>query len=355
MTEITAGPAASKTVPIEFSGQKMEYTKLWLVNMLLTIITFGIYSAWAKVRNTQYLYGHTQVDGHRLRYLATPMQILRGRIVAVILFSLYALLNAISPLFGAVAVLVLLIAMPWLLIQGIKFSLRMTAYRDVRFSFHATYFKTLGYFFLLPILGVVTFGLAAPWVLQRIHKFMHDNISYGGRSFELNSRAGYYYLVVLNVIVIAILAMMAIALIAALSGAGTAILTGPEGPGALSGILPVYILGIFFANYLLGAVVQGMIRNHIMNNLQLDNIASFQSNIRIAQFAWLNFSNALLIIFTLGLGYPATQIRKNVFLANATQVNLSPEIDTLVNTVSDGDSAIGEEVAGLFDADLSLT
>ncbi|WP_420589345.1 YjgN family protein [Bacterioplanoides sp.] len=358
MTEITAESAASKTVPIEFSGQKMEYTKLWLVNMLLTIITFGIYSAWAKVRNTQYLYGHTQVDGHRLRYLATPIQILRGRIIAVALFGTYALLNSLNPLAGVAAILVLLGAMPWLLIQGIKFSLRMTAYRDVRFSFHATYSNALGYFFLLPLAAVLTFGLAMPWALQKVHKYIHENISYGGKRFKLDSRVGHYYMIMFVVAGTIIFAMLAILAVFGVLGVGAkfAAGTGLEGNSeAVDIIVLSMLLGFYFINYLVAAIVQSMIRNHIMNNLKLESVVSFNSDIRIPAFVWLNFSNALLIIFTLGLGYPATKIRKNAFLAAATQANIEPGIESLMNTVSDQDSAIGEEAAGLFDADFSLT
>lgn len=360
MTEITAGSAASKTVPIKFSGQKMEYTKLWLVNMLLTIITFGIYSAWAKVRNTQYLYGHTQVDGHRLRYLATPIQILRGRIIAVILFAIYAVLNALSPIAGLAAILILLAAMPWLLIQGIKFSLRMTAYRDVRFSLNATYLAALGHFFLLPLIGVITFGLAMPWVIQRIQKFIYGNISYGGKPFKLESRAGYYYLAALATLGTAVVSMILISTLAsAMTSAGMISAFADSDEQArvamIAAFMPAIILAVFVMNYLIPAVFIGMIRNHIMNNLKIENVVSFESDIRIPGYVWLNFSNALLILFTLGLGYPATQIRKNTFLAAATQVNLEPGIENLMNTVSDQDSAIGEEAAGLFDADFSLT
>ncbi|MBW1865812.1 MAG: DUF898 family protein [Deltaproteobacteria bacterium] len=39
-------------VPFEFSGSGSEYFKIWLVNIILSVITIGIYSAWAKVRST---------------------------------------------------------------------------------------------------------------------------------------------------------------------------------------------------------------------------------------------------------------------------------------------------------------
>ena len=39
---------------IEFSGSAREYFGIWIVNLILTIITLGIYSAWAKVRRQIY-------------------------------------------------------------------------------------------------------------------------------------------------------------------------------------------------------------------------------------------------------------------------------------------------------------
>lgn len=346
---------------IQFSGGKMEYTKLWLVNMLLSVLTLGIYSAWAKVRNTQYLYGHTMVDGHRLSYLATPIQILRGRIIAAAIFVAYAVISSINPMLNAIMLFAFLIAMPWLLIQGLKFSLRMTAYRNVRFSLNASYGDAVIYFFLFPLLGALSFGLLLPWAIQRLHKFIHDSISFGGKSFRLESRAGYYYLTVMATTGTALVALIVFAillLVAGASGLNIDALANSD-PEALNSVIaafmPLVLLAMFFINYLIAAVFQGMIRNHIMNNLSITGLVSFRSNISILGFAWLNLSNALLLIFTLGLGYPATQIRKNAFLAKATQVALSPAINTLVNTVSDYDSAMGEEAAGLFDADLSLT
>ena len=50
-TELPVGniPAHSdRTASVEFSGSKAAFTKLWLVNLLLSIITLGIYSAWAR-------------------------------------------------------------------------------------------------------------------------------------------------------------------------------------------------------------------------------------------------------------------------------------------------------------------
>lgn len=48
---------------LQFTGKGSEYFGIWIVNLLLTILTLGIYSAWAKVRRLQYFYRNTQLAG----------------------------------------------------------------------------------------------------------------------------------------------------------------------------------------------------------------------------------------------------------------------------------------------------
>ncbi len=43
-------PPTRTTTPLEFHGSGGEYFRIWIVNLCLTIVTFGIYTAWAKVR-----------------------------------------------------------------------------------------------------------------------------------------------------------------------------------------------------------------------------------------------------------------------------------------------------------------
>ena len=89
-------------LPVEFTGKSGEYFKIWIVNVLFSILTLGIYSAWAKVRTNQYFHGHTSIGGHRFRYLAKPLQILKGRLIAVAVFIAYSAISAFS-LYASVA------------------------------------------------------------------------------------------------------------------------------------------------------------------------------------------------------------------------------------------------------------
>ncbi len=64
---------------LEFTGTGAEYFRLWVVNAALTLLTLGIYSAWAKVRKVGYFARNTRAFGDPLHFTANPWAILRGR------------------------------------------------------------------------------------------------------------------------------------------------------------------------------------------------------------------------------------------------------------------------------------
>ncbi len=43
--------AQARSSRINFSGRGSEFFGIWIVNVLLSILTLGIYSAWAKSQN----------------------------------------------------------------------------------------------------------------------------------------------------------------------------------------------------------------------------------------------------------------------------------------------------------------
>ena len=64
---------------LQFTGSALEYFRIWIVNVCLTLVTLGIFSAWAKVRKKRYFYSHTLLDGTPFQYLGMPIPILKGR------------------------------------------------------------------------------------------------------------------------------------------------------------------------------------------------------------------------------------------------------------------------------------
>src|SRR5690349_16157554 len=96
----SATTAPRVNIPFEFRATGAEYFRIWIVNLLLTIVTLGIYSAWAKVRRMRYFYGNTILDGHGFEYHAKPLQILKGRLIIVAAYVVFFFLTESMPLIG---------------------------------------------------------------------------------------------------------------------------------------------------------------------------------------------------------------------------------------------------------------
>ncbi|MEW5682949.1 MAG: YjgN family protein [Pseudomonadota bacterium] len=351
-------PAQPRVGKVAFSGQAGEFFGIWIVNLLLSIVTLGIYSAWAKVRTNQYFYGHTRIDNQPFRYLASPIQILKGRIIAVIIFALFFALSSLSPQAALLLALPFMLLSPWLIVQSMKFNMRMTSYRNVRFAFHGNYLGALKYFVLLPVLSVFTLYLAMPWALKKIDQYLCSNISFGGKKLHVNTDTSSYYIAAL----VAFAAIMGlgfvIAIVSAVIGfiaAATAGADSESGKGALAMLITLAVFALYFVGFALsGAIYQSMIRNHLFERTELPGVAKFKSEMQVIPYAWLILSNLLAIIVTVGLAYPWTKIRKAAYLASVTTVAVYPAIDSLVDEVQQDSNAFGEEAAGLFDVDVSL-
>ena len=122
-------PAEARTLPLTFTGNGAEYFRIWIVNLLLTIVTFGIYSAWAKVRRLQYFDRNTALDGAAFDFHGKPMAILKGRLLALVLVAGYQFAFGFSFTAGLVVVGALLLVLPWLLRGALRFRLHNTSCR----------------------------------------------------------------------------------------------------------------------------------------------------------------------------------------------------------------------------------
>ncbi|MFU2509422.1 YjgN family protein [Pseudoalteromonas sp. ASV78] len=342
---------------VQFGGQAGEFFGIWIVNILLSILTLGIYSAWAKVRTYRYFYSNTRIDGHSFDYLATPIQILKGRILAVVVFVIYSLVVQLLPLIGLLFALGFLFAMPWIINQGLRFNMRMTRHRNVRFAFAGNYGDALINFVLLPIASVFTLYLLLPYALKRMDQYLHENISYGNKAINVNLKGETYYMAALITIGVAIAGLVIFGIFVGISGVAMGLGNIDSDNLNVSTILfPVLIIAFYIAFLtLISAVYQSIIRNHIFNSSEFDDVASFKSDLKAVDYGILLFTNALAIIFSLGMAYPWAKIRKARLLAKATEVTVYTGALAIIDTAQQQQSSFAEEAANVFDIDISLT
>jgi len=347
----------TKEVPVEFSGKGGEFFGIWIVNILLSILTLGIYSAWAKVRTQQYFYGNTAIDGHRFEYLATPMQILKGRILAVILFVCYSLAVNFFPIVGGLFIVAILILSPWLINQGLRFNCRMTSYRNVRFSFAGSYGEAFMCFLILPVVSILTLYLALPWALSKMDEYVYSNISYGDKPLKIKLETSQYYLATLYVIVATgIIGAVIGAVILPMMGADMANGMGePVNPADLINVGAILFMFAYILLIAVGtAVYRAHIRNHLFSVSEFEGLTRFKSTVSTVPFAQLIFVNSMAIIFSLGLAYPWAMVRMAAFMAKATALEMNNDASDVLDSMEEQDSSFGEEAGELFDVDISL-
>jgi len=62
---------------IRFTGTGRDYARIWIVNLALTLVTFGLYLPFARARQLRYLRQHTLIGGETLDFDGDGRDLLR--------------------------------------------------------------------------------------------------------------------------------------------------------------------------------------------------------------------------------------------------------------------------------------
>jgi uncharacterized membrane protein YjgN (DUF898 family) len=344
--------ARAQRISFEFSGKAGEYFKIWIVNILLTILTLGIYSAWAKVRRKRYFYGNTHLKSSTFEYHAQPVQILKGRLIAFGAFVVYAAVDAVVPLAAAVLAILFVLAIPWLVIKAHAFNSKNSSYQNLRLNFKGNYTRALGIYIGLPILSVITLGLAYPAYMYQRAKFVVANSAYGTAPFSFSATAGAFYLIALKAVGMAIAAAAFLTVLVRGLGALPTTVAQPAppvgGPAAL-----LIVVGGILAFSAIRAYLDTAVANLVWSNVRASG-NEFQSTLRTRYMLWLYLSNAVAIVLSLGLLIPWAQIRTMRYRLENLKLLAKDDLDGFVAREREKVSSAGEEVSEFFDLDIGI-
>ena len=198
-----------KLTPIVFQGKASEYFGIWIVNLLLSLLTLGIYSAWAKVRRKKYFYNNTLIDNVGFDYHANPIAILKGRVIAFVFFIGYSQSVHISPFLPILFLVIFFIALPWIVVRGLLFNARNSSHRGLRFDFVGKVGQAVKVFIGLPLLLIPTFGLIAPYVAHERSQFVMSNHRFGLSQFDMSRVVKQFYKVYLIVFIVPFIGILA--------------------------------------------------------------------------------------------------------------------------------------------------
>lgn len=333
-------------IEVRFSGTAGEYFGIWIVNFLLSIVTFGIYSAWAKVRNRKYFLGNTTIDGRPFDYHAKGSQILIGRAIVLGALVILSVSSSISPILNGVVLVLLAAALPWLINRGVRFNAAMTSWSNVRFRFEGSYWRAFAVFLLYPFLAILSLYLAFPFVARASSRYMIGRHSLGGHRFAFESGIGPFFRAFLWVAgwLIAVLAVSAGLALATglLDSVGRAVRLGYDADGVIGvAMAAVYVAGAV-AFLPLPTIYRAFIRNTVYAGIVLEGGHRFESTISPPRLIWIAISNAAAIVLSLGMLVPWARVRVARYLCANTLVKPAGSLDEFVGEAESRQSAIGD-------------
>lgn len=328
----TATSSQSNKLAFEFRGNGMEYFKIWIVNVLLSVITLGIYSAWATVRNNRYFHSNLYLDNTNFRYLAEPWAILKGRLIAIAAFIVLSVVAQFIPLLGAVLYIGLIFAIPYFVNMSLVFNRSMSSYNNIQFRFKASYKEAFMALLIWPLLGVVSLGILYPLALLKMNRYLLNNSSYGTSKFTFKASYQDYGIIFLTVI--------AVGLVLGLPAWAIGFFLP-----SLAFISPVFMALVYFGLFLYFTVQTTALfyrSTSIVGH-------GFEANLTMQGLAKVILINMLLTVVTLGLYLPAAKVRMAKYMCSCIQMNATDSLDNFAAAEKENIGALGEELGQVFD------
>jgi len=348
---------------MKFTGTGSEYFKIWIVNILLSMVTFYIYSAWAKVRTKRYFHGNTILDGSAFEYHAKPLQILLGRVIAMVLMIAFLIFSNTSLMASVISGGLVALAVPWVLwnfLNSVIYS-AFSVSSDEKIIAVAV------------LIIVSAYVMAIPWWHRRVLEYFANHYVYGQSKFNctLDNKIFYKFYV------------LAIALGVLLYGLAAALLFSDEillyGAGMFEGasasdadasedrsFLSSAIVGIgvwlqvigvgliFMVSTILKGYLLVRTREAVYRNAVLDNRVRLESTVALRDYVGVSITNYLMIFFSFGIAIPWARVHMAKFMIENTNIYSSEPLDHFVNAELEKANALGDELGEAFDIDAGL-
>lgn len=300
-----------------FKGTGGAYFGSMIVPFIFCILTLGLYYPWAKARQMQFLSSHTAFEGKPFAFHGTGREMFRGFIKAVILLSIVygGFIIAIIqhyPVAGMVWLGSGLLLLTPLAIHGsYKYRMSRTSWQGIHFSYPGD-LRTLLLLFLKGFLfTVLSLGIYGAWFRMQLRSFIVRNIRFGQAVFHYTGQGGDYFLLNLK-----------------------------------GYFLTIFTAGIYFFWW------QKDLLHYYINHLRVqhhERSLHFRCTATTGDVFSLIAGNILLLVFTLGIGYPWVITRTLRLLFSKIEITGDLDPATLASNGQSAADATGEELTGLLD------
>ncbi len=362
----TAREPATYREHLRFHGQGSEYFRIWIVNLFLTLITLGIYSAWAKVRKARWFAQNTELAGDRFDYHGEPWRVLLGRVVAIVLLAVWSFAFEFSAVVGLIVLAVFCVVGPLLFASAQRFRLANTSWRGLRFGFDVP--RAEVYLVCVPLLLLWTAGsvldklgvsgawfavaglatvVGLPWAHARLKQLQHHHANYGEQQFAFRPAGNEFYALYLKafllIVVGSIVGAPLMVMLAQSAGAGTS--------RSVYAMLAVAVTGLF-AWLAAWPYFAARMQQIVWSHTELGHGIRFAGHMKGSKLWLLVMGQTLLTLLTLGLYWPFAAVAIARYRVQSIAIESDDPIGHVAGAVSIERRAAGDAAIDFFGLDL---
>jgi uncharacterized membrane protein YjgN (DUF898 family) len=302
---------------LTFYGNGSKYFGISIVNLLLMIITLGIYYPWAKANKLKYLYSEADFMGSRFAFHGTGKEIFKGFLklilFIVIIYALLFLFIYLSmPILGFLFIYLAIFAIVPLAIHGsLKYRMSRTSWRGIHFGYRGELKELNKIFYKNLFLTIITFGIYGAWMAIKLRNYTLSNVRFGNIKVDSNANGGDYFAINLKGYFLSLFTL---------------------------GIYSFWWINESFEFYV----------NHLSLN-QNEKKINLKASSTGGGFFKLLIGNFFIVLFTLGLGSPWTDIRTMRYIMSNIEFQGEIDADSIVQTESNYNDATGDDASDFFD------
>jgi uncharacterized membrane protein YjgN (DUF898 family) len=354
--QMVGAPAmpAARSQRLLYDGSLFQLYEIYLLNLVLSVITLGIFRFWAKTRIRRYVWSHVSFQGDRLEYTGTGGELFKGFLIVLGFLVAFGILQAVLQ-FAAGPMSAVAIATQSGFLLFVVYLALVAHYTAQNYRLTRTYWRGVrggmtgsGWLYGIKALGLtlllgLSLGLARPWVTARLVNWRANASWFGSERLRLDLRAGPLYpAFFLSLVLTVVLAAVFIGIILGTAlGSGWLDVQGLmdyfQQQAQTSGRSPpdqtqarlilrlvivsyaVILVGIGFA-YLLGwAFYRATFYRVTAAAAQFANLR-FASHARAGGLIGLWVGNLVIYIVTLSFGYPILIHRTLNFIARNLEI-----------------------------------
>lgn len=337
-----------------FHGSWREYAGIAFPNLLLTIVTLGIYRFWATTRTRHYLWSHSRFIGDQLEWTGTGKELFVGFLLALMLLGLPIL----TLQFGVQAMILrghvgMAILTSLIAYAALIYVIGLARFRALRYRLSRSYWRGIrggsddqGFGYAVsamwkPVVGAFALGLMIPWSMVSLWNERWRLMSFGPLSFSADASSGpimgryllFYLLPVAGCISAVGLGMASIA-------------NGGHGPGAAAfGSIVIGAIAAYAALGVIAIAYYAAFFREAVGSLELGELR-FRFTARTMDWVKLILGHIGLVIVTLGIGYIFLAYRNWAFFMR--HMEASGEIS--LSGLTQSETRMPTQGEGLLDA-----